>query len=130
MGFATQERLARKVAWISAGVSGVLAVLKISIGLAAHSVAVVSDGFESAADFFTSGLVLLGLWVASKPPDEDHPYGHGRFEILVGLVIGAVLVATGTVISVRAIEERHLQQIPDFYAIWPLIGSIVAKGAL
>jgi cation diffusion facilitator family transporter len=124
------ERLARRVAVASIVISAILAATKITIGLAAHSVAVVSDGFESAADFFTSGLVLLGLWVASKPPDQDHPYGHGRFEILVGLVIGAVLVATGAVISVRAIEERHLQNIPEFYAIWPLIGSIVAKSAL
>jgi cation diffusion facilitator family transporter len=126
----TPERLARVVAVASIGISAILAATKISIGLAAHSVAVVSDGFESASDFFTSGLVLLGLWVASKPPDEDHPYGHGRFEILVGLVIGAVLVATGTAISVRAIEERHVQHATELYAIWPLIGSILAKSAL
>ena len=87
MSFGKQERMARRIAWISAGVSGVLAILKISIGLAARSVAVVSDGFESAADFFTSGLVLVGLWVAAKPADEDHPYGHGRFETLVGLAL-------------------------------------------
>lgn len=127
MAFATQERLARKVAWISVAVSGILALLKIAIGLAAHSVAVVSDGFESAADFFTSGLVLVGLWVAAKPPDDDHPYGHGRFETLTGLAIGVVLVATGTAISIRALEERNIQHVPALYAIWPLIGSIAAK---
>jgi cation diffusion facilitator family transporter len=130
MAFATQERMARKVAWISVAVSGTLAVLKISIGLAAHSVSVVSDGFESAADFFTSGLVLVGLWVAAKPPDADHPYGHGRFETLTGLAIGVVLVATGTAISIRALEERNLQHTPALFAIWPLIGSILAKFAL
>jgi cation diffusion facilitator family transporter len=130
MSFGKQERMARNVAWISAGVSGVLAILKISIGLAAHSVAVVSDGFESAADFFTSGLVLVGLWVAAKPPDEDHPYGHGRFETLVGLAIGAILLATGTAISIRALEESGPERTPALYAIWPLIGSIGAKLAL
>lgn len=124
------QRLAQHVAVASIAISAVLAATKISVGLAAHSVSVVSDGFESAADFFTSGLVLLGLWVASKPPDDDHPYGHGRFEILVGLGIGAVLVATGAIISVRAIEERHAQHVPELYAIWPLIGSILAKIAL
>jgi len=107
-----------------------LAVMKISIGLAAGSVSLVSDGFESAADFFTSGLVLLGLWVAAKPADEDHPYGHGRFEILVGLAIGGVLVATGTGISVHAIEERNVHQTPALYAIWPLMISIAAKSLL
>jgi cation diffusion facilitator family transporter len=130
MAFNRQERLARQVAWTSIVVSAVLAAIKISVGLAAHSVAVVSDGFESAADFFTSGLVLFGLWVASKPADQDHPYGHGRFETLIGLAIGVVLVATGTAISIRALEERNLQHTTALYAIWPLIGSIVAKSAL
>jgi cation diffusion facilitator family transporter len=126
----TPERLARRVAVSSIAISAVLAVAKISIGLAANSVSLVSDGFESAADFFTSGLVLLGLWVASKPADKEHPYGHGRFEILVGLAIGAVLIATGTGISIRALEERNVVHTPAFYAVWPLLASIVAKAAL
>jgi cation diffusion facilitator family transporter len=126
----TPERLARRVAIASIAVSAVLASVKIWVGLAAGSVALVSDGFESASDFFTSGLVLLGLWIASKPPDQDHPYGHGRFETLVGLAIGVVLVATGTAISLRALEERYIQHRPEFFAIWPLIGSIIVKSAL
>jgi cation diffusion facilitator family transporter len=125
-----QERLAMGIAWTSIAVSAVLAAVKIWIGLAANSVAVVSDGFESAADFFTSGLVLFGLWVALKPADTDHPYGHGRFETLIGLAIGVVLVATGTAISIRALEERYVEHTPAAYAIWPLVGSIVAKFAL
>jgi cation diffusion facilitator family transporter len=125
-----QETLARRVAQVSIAISAALAVIKITIGLAAGSVSLVSDGLESAADFFTSGLVLLGLWVAAKPADQDHPYGHGRFEILVGLAIGGVLVATGTGISVHALEERNVRHIPELYAIWPLMGSIVAKSIL
>src|SRR5580698_9495510 len=124
------ERLATRVAQVSIAVSAILAVVKIWVGLASGSVALVSDGFESSADFITAGLVLLGLWVAAKPADRDHPYGHGRFEILVGLAIGAVLVATGTGISLRAIEERSLHHTPELYAIWPLIGSIIAKSVL
>src|SRR5581483_9899380 len=124
------ERLARRAAIASIGLSAILGAVKISVGLAAGSVALVSDGFESAADFFTSGLVLVGLWIASKPPDKEHPYGHGRFEILVGLAIGVVLVATGTAISLRALEERYLRHRPEFFAIWPLLGSIIAKSML
>jgi cation diffusion facilitator family transporter len=121
------ERLAVRVAQVSIAVSAVLAVVKISIGLASGSVALLSDGFESSADFFTGSLVLLGLWVASKPADHDHPYGHGRFEILVGLAIGAVLVASGTAISLRALEDRNVVHHPQLYAIWPLGGSIAVK---
>ncbi len=121
------ERLAMRVAQVSIVVSAILAVVKIWIGLASGSVALVSDGFESSADFFTAGLVLVGLWVAAKPADRDHPYGHGRFEIVVGLAIGAVLVASGAVISLRALEERNVVHHPELYAIWPLAGSIALK---
>lgn len=126
----TPESLAARVALASIAISAILAVVKIAIGMAAGSVALISDGFESAADFFTSGLVLVGLWVASKPADQDHPYGHGRFEILVGLAIGVTLVATGTGICLRSLEERHIRHTPALFAIWPLIGSILAKTAL
>jgi cation diffusion facilitator family transporter len=116
-----------RVAQVSIAVSAILAVVKIWVGLASGSVALVSDGFESSADFITAALVLLGLWVASKPADRDHPYGHGRFEIVVGLAIGAILVATGTAISLRALEERYVIHHPALYAIWPLGGSIALK---
>jgi len=124
------EKLARRVALASIGVSAVLAVVKIVVGLSANSVALVSDGLESTADFFTSGLVLAGLWVASKPADEDHPYGHGRFETLTGLAIGLMLVAAGTGICLRALEHRNDQHAPALYAIWPLAGSILLKSIL
>ncbi len=124
------EKLARRVALASIGVSAVLAVVKIVVGLAANSVALVSDGMESTADFFTSGLVLAGLWVASKPADEDHPYGHGRFETLTGLAIGLMLVAAGTGICLRALEQRNDQHAPALFAIWPLAGSVLVKSGL
>jgi cation diffusion facilitator family transporter len=130
MSLTRHERLARQAAWASIGISAILAVIKIGVGLSAHSVSLISDGFESAADFFTSGLVVFALWVAAKPPDADHPYGHGRFETLTGLAIGVVLVATGTAISIRALEERNVGHVVALYAIWPLIGSIIAKFAL
>lgn len=121
------ERLARRVAIASIAISAMLAIAKIWIGLLAGSVAVVSDGIESAADFFTSGLVLIGLWIAAKPPDKEHPYGHGRFETLVGLAIGVVLSATGAAISLHALEERYLLHRPQLFAIWPLAASVAIK---
>ncbi|HML15444.1 MAG TPA: cation diffusion facilitator family transporter [Bryobacteraceae bacterium] len=124
------ERVARRVALASMILSAALAVVKIPVGVAAGSVALVSDGLESTADFFTSSLVLLGLWVASKPADKDHPYGHGRFETLTALLIGTVLASTGAAISVGALQQRYVQHHPAWYAIWPLIGSIALKSGL
>src|ERR1700722_8198197 len=101
---------------VSIAISVALSSVKISVGLAAHSVALVSDGFESAADILMSGLVLFGLWIGAKPADDDHPYGHGRFEILTGLAIGAVLAAAGAGICWRAISERNDQHTPALFA--------------
>jgi len=115
---------------VSIAISVALSSIKISVGLAAHSVALVSDGFESAADILMSGLVLFGLWVAAKPADEDHPYGHGRFEILTGLAIGAVLATAGLGICWRALAERNDQHTPAAYALWPLLGATLLKATL
>lgn len=115
---------------VSIAISVTLSSIKITVGLAAQSVALVSDGFESAADILMSGLVLFGLWVAAKPADADHPYGHGRFEILTGLAIGAILAIAGAGISWRALSERNDQHTPASFAIWPLLGAAVLKGIL
>src|SRR5437879_4754594 len=80
-------------------VSGALAVVKLLAGIYGHSTAVVADGLESAADVLASGFVLFGLTIASRPADEDHPYGHGRFETITGPLIGLVLTGGGAVIS-------------------------------
>ncbi|SRR5579884_132595 len=124
------ERTATRVALFGIGVSAGLAALKIAIGLAAQSVAVVSDGFESAADCVTSSLVYVGLRVASKPADQDHPYGHGRFEILTGLMMGMLLAAIGAAICVRSIEQRDAQHTPAPFAIWAVAASICVKSVL
>ena len=127
---AAPERNAARVALLGIGASAALAAVKIAVGLAARSVAVVSDGFESAADCFTSGMVYVGLRVAAKPADQDHPYGHGRFEILTGLMMGMLLAAVGAGICVRSIEQRKERHAPALFAIWALLGSIAVKAVL
>jgi cation diffusion facilitator family transporter len=122
------ELAGRRIAITSMLVSATLAAAKIGIGLDAGSTATVSDGFESAGDVLASGLVLLGLIIAAKPPDAEHPYGHGRLETLSALAVGMLLAATGLLI---AFESLHLtgesSRQPARYAVWPLIASIVVK---
>src|ERR1041385_2748990 len=122
------ERTAARVALLGIVASAVLAAVKISVGFAAHSVATVSDGVESAADVLSSGLVYLGLWVAGKPADEDHPYGHGRFETLVGLAVGVILAVAGGWICFHSLETR--QDAPALFAIWALGFSIATKAVM
>ena len=109
---------ATRVAFVSTLASGALAVTKIAVGLSASSAAVVSDGIESAGDVLTSGLVFLAVRLAAKPADDDHPYGHGRVDILAGQAVGMVLVLAGVGICWRSLT--HPVQVPALYAIWRL----------
>lgn len=130
-GMEGSHRLARRLAAASVIASALLAVTKIVIGLIAHSTSVVADGLESAGDVMASAVVLFGIIVAARPPDANHPYGHGRFEILAGLVVGIILAAGGTGISLRSLDRLHeFHPPPAVYAVWPLIGSIGLKSLM
>jgi cation diffusion facilitator family transporter len=121
----------QRIAALGMLVSALLAVIKIVAGIAGHSTAVFSDGLESAGDVFASGVVLLGLTLAAKPADADHPYGHGRAETLSGLLIGIVLTAGGALISFAALERLgHMRMAPAMFVVWPLVASLGAKAAM
>jgi len=121
----------QRIAATGMAVSAALALVKIFAGLAGHSTAVVADGMESAGDVFSSGFVLFGLTLAAKPPDENHPYGHGRVEILAGLLIGFILAAGGALISFGSFERLGQPHQPmASYVVWPLAISLAAKASL
>jgi cation diffusion facilitator family transporter len=121
----------RRIALVSVATGCALAAVKIVVGWMAGSTSVVADGFESAGDVVASSIVLFGLVMASMPPDENHPYGHGRLEMVTGLVVGLILAAAGVAISANALRHAiHPTGVPATYAIWPLVGSIAAKTAL
>ena len=121
----------QRVAIAGMVVSASLALAKIAAGLAGHSTAVVADGCESAGDVFASGFVLLGLTLAAKPADDEHPYGHGRIETLTGLLIGLVLTAAGVLISATSFEHLGQPREPlAAFVIWPLLVSAAAKAGL
>jgi len=125
---AAWERVARRVALAGIAASMALAAVKIAVGLAGNSVAVVSDGLESCADVVTSGLVWLGLRIAAKPADQNHPYGHGRYEILAGLAVGTLLAAVGATICVGSVEHRYDQHVPEAFAAWASALSVAVHG--
>src|SRR5437870_2869635 len=124
-------RIGQKIALGGMIVSALLAIVKIITGLMASSTSLVADGLESAGDVLASGLVFLGLTLAAKPADWNHPYGHGRAETLTGFMVGLLLVTAGIGISIHALLVVGAAHTPPAaYAIWPLIGSICIKGAL
>jgi len=94
-----------KISIISILVNAFLAGVKIAVGFASNSSAILADGFHSFTDIFSSAIGYLGIRASKKPADEKHPYGHFKFEVLSGAVITLILFATGIVIIYKAYEE-------------------------
>lgn len=84
-----------KIALISIGVNILLGAVKITAGILSGSVAVLSEGIHSMVDVLSSGICFLGIKIAKKPVDKNHPYGHYKFEVLAGIVITFILAITG-----------------------------------
>ncbi len=104
------------------------ALVKTLAGLIGHSFALVADGIESLSDVVSSSVVALGLWVAIKPPDQDHPYGHGKAEPIAAIIVSMALVGAGIAIAIESISEIWTpHRLPHAYTLAVLIGVIVIK---
>ncbi len=130
VGLKTEESMGRRLALVSLSIGVALALAKILVGLHAHSASVLSDGCEAAGDVLSSAIVYGGLWLASKPPDEDHPYGHGRYETLSGLGVGALLLLGGAGILWHGLTSDDTGKALPIYTLFPLFASIFLKVAL
>lgn len=96
-------KIALQSASLSIIVNFLMAVAKVVTGILGSSFALVADGIESLADIFSSILVFIGIKYASKPPDENHPYGHGRAEVLVTIIVVGLLVISALFIVYQSI---------------------------
>lgn len=109
----------------------VLALIKISTGVIGNSYALVADGIESTTDIFSSLIVFGGLRISTRPPDENHPYGHGKAESLAAMVVAVFLIAAAILIAVQSIKEiRAPQSSPAWYTLVVLGIIIVIKELL
>jgi cation diffusion facilitator family transporter len=127
-GFA---RTGRRIAVAGVLANGLLAAVNIALGLLGGSTSVVAAGLELAGDVLASAIVLLGMAFTARPPDANHPYGHGRAETLAGFVVGLILAAAGAGICFRSLQkvgETHAP--PALYAVWPLLATIIVKSVL
>src|SRR4029077_15731724 len=80
-----------------------LMLVKITTGVLGNSYALIADGIESASDIFSSLITWAGFQLSLRPPDENHPYGHGKIESLAGMFSGCSLIAAAGVIANNSI---------------------------
>ena len=97
---------------VSIVVNVILVAIKLVIGIISNYKSLVADAIHSFSDLSTDVIAIFGQWLASKKPDEDHPYGHGKMEYITSLIIGTFILILGismiySTIGAQVVEPRH-----------------------
>ena len=128
------KKIAMKVSIISIIANVVLAAFKLVAGVFAHSGAMISDAIHSASDVFSTFVVMIGIKIASKEPDEEHPYGHERMECVAAIILATILCITGLGIGKNALSNitgnSGEMAVPGVLALIAAIVSIIVKEAM
>jgi cation diffusion facilitator family transporter len=122
---------ARKVTWVGFAVNMVLTILKIIAGFLGKSTAMIADGIHSLSDFITDLFVIVFIGISGKEKDEDHRYGHGKYETFATLLISLALILVGIGLSkiIQVVDGGVLEQ-PTYLALFAAVISIIFKEAL
>jgi cation diffusion facilitator family transporter len=126
---ATQARYAgiRRVLWLVLILNLVVAAAKFFYGLVSHSVAMQADGIASTFDGVSNVVGLIGMWLAARPVDENHPYGHGKFEtfvIAIMLVVAGYTVGSGAVRALLGHGEPTRVRVGSFVV---MVGTLAVN---
>ena len=134
-----QKNIAMKASYVSIVANVLLSAFKLLAGIVAHSGAMVSDAVHSASDVFSTFVVMIGIKIAARESDKEHPYGHERMECVAAIVLATILTVTGLGIGRTAIlqmrsfaagESSSVGIVPGFWALLAAGLSIVVKEAM
>ena len=129
------QRVANNVSFVTIIGNILLSVMKLIVGFIAHSNAMISDAIHSASDVFSTFVVIIGIKLASKKADKEHPYGHERLECVAAIVLSMVLFITGLGIGATALKnitsgDYNNIAVPGILALIAAIISIISKEAM
>jgi len=130
---AERAAAASRSTWVSVGVNLILTIAQITAGILAKSQGLVADGIHSLSDLVADFVVLFASHHSKKDADEDHPYGHQRFETAASLVLGVLLLAVGVGMLWSAfvkLENPETVQKVHVIALWVAGGALIAKELL
>jgi cation diffusion facilitator family transporter len=115
-----QSKMAARAGWISILVNVLLFGLKYWAGIASGSVAILADAWHTLSDSVTSIIVILSVWIASRPADKQHPFGHGRVEILATTIIGVILALIAIEFFIESVQ-RLIEREPADYGLVAIV---------
>jgi cation diffusion facilitator family transporter len=121
----------RRWAAIGLAVNLLLATGKLVAGIVGNSYALIADALESLTDIVGSAIIWSGLWYGSRPPDENHPYGHGKAEALAAVFVALILFGAGIAIAVEAVREIITpHHAPAPWTLLVLVAVVLTKEAM
>ncbi len=123
---------ARNSTWVSVGVNTALAAAQVVIGVFAKSQGLIADGIHSLSDLLADFIVLFASHHSQRGADEDHPYGHQRFETAASLALGVILLVVGLGMLWSALGKLQAGAVPrvNGVALWAACGALLAKEGL
>lgn len=130
---AERGRVAKRTTLVSVAVNIVLSILQITVGFFARSQALIADGIHSLSDLLSDFVVLIANHHSQKEADEDHPYGHQRFETAASLFLGVILMTVAAGMVWASVDRiMNPEDIPDVAPIALAIAilTLVAKESL
>lgn len=110
-------------AWISVFSNIFLTVIKIVVGVLFNSQVLIADGVHNAGDVIASIASLTSMRIANQPPDEDHPYGHGKAEVVAALIVGFIMALAAMFIAYHSVENLF-QPVSEPHVISLIAASI------
>lgn len=127
--FKTREGLGQLVSVAGIFVNILLSGVKLFIGLMSGAISIIADAFNNLSDVGTSAIMLAGFKISAKPPDEEHPFGHGRAEYLAGLFVAAGMILVGGKLFYSSVEKIISPEeiTADLITIFVLSLSVAAK---
>jgi cation diffusion facilitator family transporter len=121
-GVARKARLGLLQGWVSVGANSGIFLMKFILGLALGSIALLADSVDSLFDVFGSAIVVFSFYWFRRPRDREHPFGHGRVDLVAGLILAVLLIVVGIELA-RSSVGRILHP-PEYLAPWWMIAAV------
>jgi len=123
----------RSIGWVGLAVNAVLMVMKAFVGLIGGSQAMLADAMYSLKDMLNALMVVIGTTISSKPLDAEHPYGHGKVEFILSMVVSVVFIVLTGYLLVHAVQillDESMHRTPHLIVLWAALVSVGVNVAM
>jgi len=128
-----RDKQISRITWIGMGINAVLTIFKLIAGFVGRSSAMIADGVHSLSDFISDIIILIFLKISGKGRDENHDFGHGKFETMATFILSIILIVvaaeilSGGIEKIRAVVGGEQIATPSLIALIAAAISIIAK---